>query len=1093
MWSLTDFRCWSSRGVRLSQCCVWVLLVFRAEFGVQGDSSFVNWETPPLHSVALSPNHELLALANLPAARLEVFDVGGHVPRPVGSVPVGLDPVSVRFRNASEAWVVCHISDAVNVVDTTTRQVKVVLPTLDGPMDVAFAGSPLRAYVSCAYENALVVFDPETGELIETIPINGERPKAMSVSPDGRVIYVAVFESGNASTILAPRFGLNFVPAGVVDFHDGPYAGMNPPPNDGSLFSPLIGDHLNEPPPRVGLIVKKDSRGRWLDDNEQDWSEFVSGSKAPLSGRPVGWDMPDRDVAMIDTESNEVSYVRSLMNICMDVAVNPADGTLAVVGTEAHNERRFEPRLNGAFISVNLALVDPASGKRDIVDLNSHLIGSGPTLDETRRRRSIGDPRQVVWTDDGSALYLAGTGSSNLLKLDRSGQRVLDEPLGLPGGPSGLALDDTGQRLFVHHRFSNQLSVVDTSTDRVLAQVDLFDPTPEEIRMGRDHLYNTVTTSGTGHTSCASCHVDGRFDRLAWDLGNPEGVMIPIDGETNFERRFQPEEPLSFHPMKGPMMTMTLQDIIGHEPFHWRGDRVGIEAFNPTFKELQGAPKELTHTEMAEFKAFLSTLHFPPNRHRDFGNQLARAVPLPGQLSLGRDGRGLLRGEPLLVGDAERGRALFIGTGACTACHTLSTGLGPHQRFVGRRWVPIEDGPMGERFVSLVQQPRSDNIPLKIASLRGLADKVGANFLGLESNVGFGFAHNGAVDSLSRFLQDGFNFSEDRATADLIAFLLSFTGREVSMGNVRAETDPPGLPSLDTHAAVGSQFLVKGGQSLPRLLQTALDLTNDSVDPVDVIAFQQTEAGVIGWYFDPATKLLEPDLAAPAIDAGAKVLGADSTESFLFMVVPPGSGKRMALDWDLDGIANFAEHRDVADPYSKRSTTENLPPTFEPVPTQAIMPGALLEQTIQFEDGNDPADTVMVTLLEGPDGMVLDESNRIRWVAPSEPSVEPWTVRLEARDDGSPPLTALLEFHVFVVDDLGEPHLERMNFGERVIEMVWNVVPGRTYQVDASERAVHGAWFPVTAPWRADQTTLALEVPATEAKRRYFRIKTLED
>ena len=29
--------------------------------------------------------------------------------------------------------------------------------------------------------------------------------------------------------------------------------------------------------------------------------------------------------------------------------------------------------------------------------------------------------------------------------------------------------------------------------------------------------------------------------------------------------------------MKGPMTTQTMQDIIGHEPLHWRGDRSGLE------------------------------------------------------------------------------------------------------------------------------------------------------------------------------------------------------------------------------------------------------------------------------------------------------------------------------------------------------------------------------------------------------------------------------------------------------------------------------------------------------------------------------------
>jgi hypothetical protein len=34
-----------------------------------------------------------------------------------------------------------------------------------------------------------------------------------------------------------------------------------------------------------------------------------------------------------------------------------------------------------------------------------------------------------------------------------------------------------------------------------------------------------------------------------------------------------------WHPMKGPTVTQTLQDIIGFEPFHWRGDRLSIEEF----------------------------------------------------------------------------------------------------------------------------------------------------------------------------------------------------------------------------------------------------------------------------------------------------------------------------------------------------------------------------------------------------------------------------------------------------------------------------------------------------------------------------------
>ena len=56
------------------------------------------------------------------------------------------------------------------------------------------------------------------------------------------------------------------------------------------------------------------------------------------------------------------------------------------------------------------------------------------------------------------------------------------------------------------------------------AELDKANPDPEVIRQGRPHLYDTHETSGLGHLSCASCHVDARMDRLAWDLGAPDGA-----------------------------------------------------------------------------------------------------------------------------------------------------------------------------------------------------------------------------------------------------------------------------------------------------------------------------------------------------------------------------------------------------------------------------------------------------------------------------------------------------------------------------------------------------------------------------------------
>src|SRR5262245_40599958 len=99
--------------VRRSIWFVALLVAFRLAHPAGATEPFVNFESAPVHPVALSPNGRFLAVCNLPAGRLELLDVGTPgSPRLTNSIPVGLDPVSVRFRTPTEVWVVNHISDS---------------------------------------------------------------------------------------------------------------------------------------------------------------------------------------------------------------------------------------------------------------------------------------------------------------------------------------------------------------------------------------------------------------------------------------------------------------------------------------------------------------------------------------------------------------------------------------------------------------------------------------------------------------------------------------------------------------------------------------------------------------------------------------------------------------------------------------------------------------------------------------------------------------------------------------------------------------------------------------------------------------------
>src|SRR5687767_9013510 len=160
--------------LRLSFICLHLMVAV-----AWSQNAFMNFETAPVHPIALSPDGRRLAVCNLADGKLEVFDVTAGNLVPIGIVAVGIDPVSVRFRNAKEAWVVNHISDSISVVDIAVLRITATIQTLDTPADVVFAGS--RAFVSCAMPNTLQVFEAATRQLVTNVVIDAERPKALAV------------------------------------------------------------------------------------------------------------------------------------------------------------------------------------------------------------------------------------------------------------------------------------------------------------------------------------------------------------------------------------------------------------------------------------------------------------------------------------------------------------------------------------------------------------------------------------------------------------------------------------------------------------------------------------------------------------------------------------------------------------------------------------------------------------------------------------------------------------------------------------------------------------------------------------------------
>ncbi len=839
--------------------CVFVVLLFTAAKAYAQlpppapgfePFSFVNFETPHVHPLDLTPDGSTLLAVNTAANTLMVFDITTGIPQQTDSILVGLNPVSVRARTNAEAWVVNHVSDTVSVVNLNSGTVVATLQTDNEPADVVFAGTPRRAFVSCSEANRINVFEPTNLSAPKrSLFLNGEDPRALTVSPDGRTVYAAFFESGNGTTVIAggkTDEGLLRMGDGIAS-PQGPYAGtVDVPPNDGDRLSPAINPALPPPAP-VSLIVRKDDDGVWRDDNGVDWSAVVSGSAASDTLRVTGWDLPERDVALIDANTLGRTYQRRIMTTLMAIAVNPLSGKVYVVGTEAHNEIRYEPNLRGTFARVEVASFDAGQPRVTNVDLNPHLDYTQGNVPQAIRNRSIGDPRGIAWHPDGSEAYITGMGSNNLLAIDSDGNRLRRVEVGQ--GPTGVVVHLGLGRLFVLNKFAGSISSVDLETFSEVERTAYFDPTPQTIKAGRPLLYDTHATSGLGHVACATCHVDARTDRLGWDLGNPAGDLVTRVDTVG--------EPWEFHPMKGPMKTQSLQDIIGVPAMHHGGDRDDIFAFANAFVTLQGDDAPPSAARMSAFETMLDSIHFPPNPNRLKDNSLATRVRIPGP-----NGSTRIRANAV-VGK----RNYFTGentSSICGDCH-----LGPRSR--------------GD----IVRDPADfiASVPTIPETFSGFYDRIGYWAKNASaSNAGFGFRPDGAQGS--EFFHPDRDFPlETESGVDVLAYFLSIEG---------PQEDVPGL-SRDSHAGVGAQ--ASGTQRDIATLRGIAESGNVGLVASGVLSGERRAfyyAGDGNYQSDR----LNQTFTESALAAASRMT---------FTLVPVGTQYGIAVDRDLDGVLNQDE------------------------------------------------------------------------------------------------------------------------------------------------------------------------------------------
>jgi DNA-binding beta-propeller fold protein YncE len=880
---------------------------------------FTLFESGQVRPLALASDGRHLFAVNTPDGRLEVLKIVGHGLSLRGSVPVGLEPVAVAVRNQREVWVVNHLSDSISVValEPNGGEGRVVrtLQVGDEPRDIVFAGPDRRyAFVTTAHRGQNTGRDPQLttpgvgradvwvfdtdqlGTSFEGTPqavltLFTDTPRALAATPDGSRVYAAGFLTGNQTTSLVETQ----IPDGY---------GSDGAPGPSTNFQGI-------PAPEIGLIVKHDGSA-WRDILGRDFSTFVR------------FNLPDRDVFVIDAMQNPPALVpgpagafAGVGTVIYNMAVNPVTGSVYVSNTDAQNHLRFEGAgtFAGEALAGRLHLNRVTVLSEDGVEprhLNPHIdYGSCcEPVPNSESETSLALPTALEVSGDGRTLYVAAMGSSKVGIYDTA---ELEADSFIPdasqqielsgGGPSGLVLDPGGKRLYVMTRFDNGVKVVDLESRRETSAVLLYNPEPAHVVDGRPFLYDARTTSSRGDQACASCHVFGDFDALAWDLSNPDAMVEtnpgPFIGPLFNPIIGQPVDP-SHHPIKGPMTTQSLRGMANHGPMHWRGDRTGgldapttqpdagafderaaFDKFQRGFTDLLRRHAPLPAEAMEAFTSFMLEVTYPPNPIRALDNSLT-----PEQAA----GRDIFFNRPLSDGITE-----------CAGCHTTAA-----DGNLGATSKPGFFGTNGSSSFDFIPQV------MKIPHLRNLYQKVGMFGMAPAGGIlpgnnehqgdqvrGFGFTHDGSFDTVFRFHNvllfaespffnpNGFPFGPqgDEMRRQVEAFLLAFdsnlapvVGQQVTLTAQSPPASHARLELLEVRAASGECELIarQGGRGFLYL--------NDG-------------------NFAPDNRH-QPVISRSALKASIRRAGAAT-----FTCAPPASGYRLALDRDEDGVLNANDHQ----------------------------------------------------------------------------------------------------------------------------------------------------------------------------------------
>ena len=465
------------------------------------------------------------------------------------------------------------------------------------PIEMVLSADGARLFVVCEGTDEVVVFDTRSRVVLRRIPV-GHVPKGIALSRDGRRAYVANSWSDSVSEIdtLAMRV-LRKLPGGFE-----PNAVLPDAKNEFLYIANRVSNDVSVVNLSTGLETKRLAGGRGASylAASPDGSRIYCTHIYPLPGefrKP-----PQSEIAVIDT-------ARQVVDDRLILA-----GAAGVFHTAISGDGRFG--VTAVLRPKNLiplAHVAHGSVFGNALAIFGEDVGAPVQIPLDELDRYFTPPFDVALAPDKSFAYVSTTGSDSITVIDiakllavvrvssEKDRRVMANDLSasaayvaarIPVGhaPKGLVLSADGRRLYIAERTGDTISMIDTTSRRILGKLSLAGPLPLTAQRRGERLFYSARFAFQAHFGCANCHLEATFDGLSWDL-EPDGF-----GKDIVDNRL-------------------LEDVAETGPFKWNGSNPNLETeCGPRTEKYFYRAESYDGQQLADLVAFIKSIPLRPNR-----------------------------------------------------------------------------------------------------------------------------------------------------------------------------------------------------------------------------------------------------------------------------------------------------------------------------------------------------------------------------------------------------------------------------------------------------------------------------------------------